>query len=102
MQEKLILSIAVTCLATIGVAATVHAGDVPQAVAHAPKTDTSHGGKCASGKCGTEKIYSKAKIAHDPDGQLVRARDGKCGLSGKGYAVEVSEQDRLAEGVCGQ
>ncbi len=34
---------------------------------------------------GTEKIYSKTKLAHSPDDQLVRARDGKCGLTGKGY-----------------
>ena len=101
MRDKLFLSIAVSCLASISFA-SAQAADIAAAPTQAPKADTSHGGKCASGKCGTEKIYSKAKIQNDPNGQLVRARDGKCGLSGQGYDVTVSTQDKLANGVCGQ
>ncbi|MEO9080159.1 MAG: hypothetical protein ABI268_12725 [Rhodanobacter sp.] len=66
-----------------------------------PKAAAS-GGKCASGKCGTEKIYGQAKLDHNPDGVLVQARDGKCGLSGKGFSVAPSTRDKLAEGVCGK
>ena len=100
MQERLILTIAVSCFASLACMGGAHAAT--EVLAHAPKTDTSHGGKCASGKCGLEKIYSKAPIKQDRNGHLVRARDGQCGLSGKGYAVPVSEKERLAEGVCGQ
>jgi hypothetical protein len=48
------------------------------------------------------KIYSQTKLRHDPNGVLVRARDGKCGLTGKGYKVAENSQSRLAEGVCGR
>jgi uncharacterized low-complexity protein len=104
MNNKLAVSIAITSLASIGaVSLPVHAADnaaAPQADAKAaPKT---HGGKCASGKCGTEKIYSKVVLDKDPHGRLVRARDGKCGLSGKGHEVKLTPRNKLAEGVCGQ
>lgn len=99
MKHELALGIAVTSLLATGAfAAPQDAGAAQPAssvVAHG-------GGKCASGKCGTEKIYSKTKLAHSPDDQLVRARDGKCGLTGKGYKVAENDTARLAEGVCGR
>jgi len=97
MQPTLKLSIAITCLASLQFPAYATQTAPTQAAATAVS-----GGKCASGKCGTEKMYSKADIAHDPNGVLVRARDGKCGLAGQGYNVTVSEQTKLADGVCGQ
>jgi uncharacterized low-complexity protein len=100
MKDKILLTIAVASLVSLGSMAAA-ANDAPAAPAQPAKATASHGGKCASGKCGTEKIYSKAKLDHDPNGALVRARDGKCGLSGKGYQVEQSPRDKLAEGVCG-
>jgi hypothetical protein len=39
---------------------------------------------------------------HDTNEQLVRARDGQCGTSGQGYKVTQSNQQKLAEGVCGR
>jgi hypothetical protein len=68
------------------------------------KAPTSSG-KCASGKCGTEKIYSQATITHDPQDNLVRARDGKCGLTGKGVKNAAYPQqpgdEKCVNGVCG-
>jgi uncharacterized low-complexity protein len=104
MRNKLALSIAITSLASIGaVSLPVHAADnapAPQADAKAPPK--SHGGKCASGKCGTEKIYSKVALDKNPQDRLVRTRDGKCGLSAKGHDVKQTPRNKLAEGVCGQ
>ncbi|OGT63595.1 MAG: hypothetical protein A3J38_03630 [Gammaproteobacteria bacterium RIFCSPHIGHO2_12_FULL_45_9] len=40
---------------------------------------SSHGGKCAIGKCGNEKRFAKVNLLNDPQDHLVRARDGKCG-----------------------
>lgn len=100
MKDKLLLTIAIASLASLNTIASPAAASAAPA---APKASAPHGGgKCASGKCGTEKIYSKAKIDHNPQGTLVRARDGKCGLSGKGYSVADSSRDKLAEGVCGR
>ncbi|GHD00855.1 hypothetical protein [Novosphingobium pokkalii] len=95
MKHELILGIAATSL----LAAPAYAA--PQAPATASQP-AKGGGKCASGKCGTEKIYSQTKLQHDPNGVLVRARDGKCGLTGKGYKVAENSRSRLAEGVCGR
>jgi uncharacterized low-complexity protein len=101
MTNKFTLTIAIASLATLGaISVPAHAADAVRPPASS-KTN-SHGGKCASGKCGTEKIYSKAVIDKDPQGRLVRARDGKCGLTAEGYAVEATPRKKLAEGVCGQ
>ncbi|KUR79052.1 hypothetical protein [Novosphingobium sp. FSW06-99] len=97
MKREIVLGIAATSLLCADAYAAPAATPAPAA---AP---ASHGGgKCASGKCGTEKIYGQTRLQHNPDGQLVRARDGKCGLTGKGYNVVATERDRLAEGVCGR
>lgn len=101
MKNKLTLSIAITSLAALGavsIPAYANGNSSETVAAKAP----SHGGKCASGKCGTEKIYSKAALDKNPQDRLVRARDGKCGVTGEGYAVEATPRKKLAEGVCGQ
>ena len=104
MQNKLSLSIAITSLAAIGAfSQPAHAADADgKAPAASAKPAASHGGKCASGKCGTEKIYSKAAIDKNPQGRLVHARDGKCGLTAEGHEVAQDSRRQLAEGVCGQ
>ena len=101
MNSKLVLSIAVTSLASLGsVSVPVHAADTAPAQADAkPK---AHGGKCASGKFGTEKIYAKVALEKNPQDRLVYARDGKCGLSAKGHDVKQTPATKLIEGVCGQ
>ncbi|MCH8686400.1 hypothetical protein [Pedomonas mirosovicensis] len=98
MKHELVLGIAAASLLGLPAYAATATAAAPLPAASQP---AKGGGKCASGKCGTEKIYSQAKITHDPNGKLVRARDGKCGPSGKGYNVVQSRKDRLAEGVCG-
>lgn len=97
MKRELILGIAAGSLLTAHAWAATPQSPPAPASAKAAKG----GGKCASGKCGTEKIYSQTKLRHDPNGQLVRARDGKCGLTGKGHEVSENDRARLAEGVCG-
>jgi len=99
MNRPIALGIALTSLLAAGGAVAAPATDGAKAEA---KPAAHGGGKCASGKCGTEKIYSATKIAHDPNGKLIAARDGKCGLSGKGYKVTASNEDRMAEGICGR
>lgn len=101
MNSKLVLSIAVTSLASIGmVSVPAVASDTPAAQADVkPKAS---GGKCASGKCGTEKIYAKVSLNKNPQDRLVYARDGKCGLSAKGHDVKQTSAMKLIEGVCGQ
>jgi len=97
MKHELILGIAATSLLS------AQAFAAPQASPPAPTSQAAKGGgKCASGKCGTEKIYSQTKLQHDPNGQLVRARDGTCGVTGKGHQVAENSRTRLAEGVCGR
>lgn len=100
MKDSILLTITVTSLASF--AAMASPQQAPAAAPTAATSSSSHGGKCASGKCGTEKIYSKAQLKQDPNGLLVRARDGKCGPSGKGYQVTETKQDKLAQGVCGR
>ncbi|WP_137788042.1 hypothetical protein [Sphingomonas sp. 3P27F8] len=97
MKHELILGIAVTSLLS------AQSFAAPQAPTPASTSQAaSGGGKCASGKCGTEKIYSQTKLQRDPNGQLVRARDGTCGLTGKGHQIVEASRTRLAEGVCGR
>lgn len=106
MKNTLLLTISVASIASLvslNAMASPSPDDAASTPATAVKSEAPHsGGKCASGKCGTEKIYSQAKLDHNPDGALVQARDGKCGLSGKGFSVAQSTRDKLAEGVCGQ
>jgi uncharacterized low-complexity protein len=101
MKHPLTLSIAISSLAVLATMSTPLHAQSASTPAAAPAT-ASHGGKCASGKCGTEKIYSKAKISQDPQDRLVRTRDGKCGLTAQGHDAQVSALKKLAEGVCGQ
>jgi len=102
MKNKLALSIAVTSLASISmVSLPAHAADQAPAASANAKPKKS-GGKCASGKCGTEKMYSKVALDKNPQDRLVRARDGKCGLTGKGHDVEQTPRSKLVEGICGQ
>lgn len=103
MKHTLALSIAVASLASLASLAVIsqpaHAGETPPP---ATAKTTTGGGKCASGKCGTEKIYGQAKLNQDPQGRLVRTRDGKCGLTAEGYDIAETTQKKLSEGVCGQ
>lgn len=106
MKRKLVLSIAISSLAGLSVLPLAYAdtptnSQSPTAVNIKPQS----GGKCASGKCGTEKIYAQAKLDHNPQNKLIHARDGKCGVSGEGLKTEdpVKEAiNKCANGVCGQ
>lgn len=63
---KLTLSIAMTSLIALtpGLALAATPGDAP--VKAAPSEQ--HGGKCAAGKCGTEKRFEKQALDSDPQG----------------------------------
>jgi uncharacterized low-complexity protein len=98
MPTKFALSIAISSLAALGAIATPVSAQADGTVTPSPAS----GGKCASGKCGTEKIYQQADAGKDPQDRLVRARDGKCGLTAHGHAVVATPAGKLAEGVCGQ
>ncbi|MBM9914540.1 MULTISPECIES: hypothetical protein [Stenotrophomonas] len=100
-HSNITLSIALASLGCIAGMAE-HATAAESADVSVAKGAVSHGGKCASGKCGTEKKYGKADVQGTPQGRLVRARDGKCGLTGEGHAVVETAARKLAEGVCGQ
>ncbi|UTH73515.1 hypothetical protein [Chromobacterium sp. IIBBL 290-4] len=100
MNKQIILSIAMTSMLSLS-AEAAPAAEASQP-AQAVKTDSGHGGKCASGKCGTVKMYEKANIQHNPQDQLVRARDGKCGKSGQGLHAAPPRCGKIVEGVCGQ
>lgn len=98
---KLSLSIAMTGLIALtpGLALAATPSEAP--VKAAPSEQ--HGGKCAAGKCGTEKRFEKQALDSDPQGRLVRARDGKCGLAEQGINGETQRQEsKMTEGVCGQ
>lgn len=105
MKRDIVLSIIVGSVMTSGMIAPANAVENSQANKIQHQAHTSSG-KCASGKCGTEKIYRQAEIKHDPQDQLVRARDGKCGLTGKGISNGVSPQQtgggKCVSGVCGK
>lgn len=99
---KLTLSIAMTGLIALtpGLALAATPSDAP--VQAAPKSSGT-GGKCAAGKCGTEKRFEKQALDSDPQGRLVRARDGKCGVAGEGIDGDRSSKgSKMTEGVCGQ
>ncbi|WP_421170272.1 hypothetical protein [Aeromonas dhakensis] len=98
---KLSLSIAMTGLIALtpGLALAATPSEAPVKVAPSEQ----HGGKCAAGKCGTEKRFEKQALDSDPQGRLVRARDGKCGLAEQGINGETQRQEsKMTEGVCGQ
>ncbi|MGF1700137.1 hypothetical protein L4D09_07465 [Photobacterium makurazakiensis] len=103
MNNKIALSIAMTSVLAFNTAA-VQAS--PQESAPVVKEASSNnGGKCASGKCGTEKIFAKVELNSDPQDKLVRSRDGKCGISGQGLApakANVAQPGKCAGGLCGQ
>lgn len=108
MKKDIVLSIVVGSLMAAGMVASASAADAASAGGSASKVQNkapASSGKCASGKCGTEKIYSQAALKHDPQDQLIRARDGKCGLTGEGLNKNKSSQQLIAEkcvnGVCG-
>jgi len=106
MKRKLVLSIAISSFAGLCALPIAHAdtptnSQSPTAINIKPQS----GGKCASGKCGTEKIYAQAKLDHNPQDKLIRARDGKCGLSGAGLESKDPVKEAIskcANGVCGQ
>lgn len=105
MKKDIVLSIIVGSVMASGMIVPANAVENSQANKIQNKAPTSSG-KCASGKCGTEKIYSQAELKHDPQDQLVRARDGKCGLTGKGINNGESPQQigdgKCVSGVCGK
>ncbi|MFM1648380.1 hypothetical protein ACJ5N2_10835 [Aeromonas salmonicida] len=102
---KLTLSIAMTSLIALtpGLALALAAAPSDAPVKASP--GEQHGGKCAAGKCGTEKRFEKQALESDPQGRLVRARDGKCGVAGQGIdgdTSSASKGSKMTEGVCGQ
>ncbi|TXE66638.1 hypothetical protein [Serratia nematodiphila] len=103
MKNKVLLSITMSSLIGLNVGQAL-ANDISPAVTVQTNKQDGNGGKCASGKCGTEKVYGQAKINHDPQDKLVRARDGKCGLTGGGISTDENKVDsnRVVSGVCGQ
>lgn len=104
MNCKIALSIAMTS------AIALHSGmSFAETSTEAPvsaQPTAQHGGKCAAGKCGTEKRFEKQDLKSDPQGRLVRARDGKCGLTGEGITPStetvVLTNSKITGGVCGQ
>jgi uncharacterized low-complexity protein len=109
MNKDIVLSIMVGSILVASAIDPVLAAERSQTVSNANKIEnksSTSSGKCASGKCGTEKIYSQANLSYDPQDQLVRARDGKCGLSGQGVNSSESPQqiadEKVVGGVCGK
>ncbi|MDK9735836.1 hypothetical protein KI655_00865 [Vibrio sp. D404a] len=104
MNNKVALSIAITSVISLNSAMAF--ADAPAEAPVEAKQSSGHGGKCAAGKCGTEKRFEKAELKTDPQDRLVRARDGKCGLTAQG--VEPSKEritlteSKVTGGVCGQ
>lgn len=109
MKKDIVLSIMVSSIMATEMIASASATEPSHAGSNANKIENkspTSSGKCASGKCGTEKIYGQANITHDPQDQLIRARDGKCGLSGQGIENQESPQQmndgKCVSGVCGK
>ncbi|MCZ8781138.1 hypothetical protein OM280_18325 [Escherichia albertii] len=105
MKKDIVLSIIVGSALVSSIATQANAADISQPNKIENKSPTSSG-KCASGKCGTEKIYGKAELKHDPQDRLVRARDGKCGVTGAGINQPESPQQigdgKCVSGICGK
>lgn len=103
MNNTITISIAITSLLGLSISNTVNASTSTTTQTSAVAADT--GGKCAAGKCGTEKRYAEAKITHNPQEKLVYARDGKCGITSYGLNPSnkvIEAQNRLVDGRCGQ
>lgn len=105
MKKDIVLSIMVSSAMMTGVIAIAHADTAAPAKKVDSKAPTSSG-KCASGKCGTEKIYDKINLKEDPQDKLVWARDGKCGITGKGInskeTPEEIKNNKSINGLCGK
>lgn len=99
MKNKITLSIIMTSVIALNSGMAVAAEKVDTPVVAKAK---SGGGHCAAGKCGTEKRFAKADLKGNPQDRLVRARDGKCGLSGNGVNVPVTSKSKITGGICGQ
>lgn len=100
MKNKVILSIAMTSAIYLSEACLAE-----ETASTSVERVETHSGKCASGKCGTEKAYAASELNYNPQDQLVYARDGKCGLSGQGVAVNTNlntAAGTCSDGVCGQ
>lgn len=107
MKNKMILSITMTSVLSLNATLTYATQQSSAPVLISKTKDNHHSGKCASGKCGTEKIFSKKELTNDPQDKLIYARDGKCGLSGEGIAPVVTEPavaypSKITGGLCGQ
>lgn len=103
MKNKVILSIVISSFTGLFMNEQVMAAEPTQAPVKLVHKAEKSSGKCASGKCGTEKIYGQAKLNHNPQDKLVLARDGKCGTSGFGLnPTEKEIATKIAGGVCGQ
>ncbi|MFM2589968.1 hypothetical protein [Vibrio sp. TBV020] len=104
MHSKIALSIALTGIVTLTPAMSY--AETPAPAPTKVQSSSGHGGKCAAGKCGTEKRFEKKELSTNPQDRLVRARDGKCGLTGEGInpsAERVRDRNsKITEGVCGQ
>ncbi|MGF1779696.1 hypothetical protein [Vibrio nomapromontoriensis] len=104
MNNKLVISITITSLVSLHSA--MAASEQPVEAPIKAQPTEQHGGKCAAGKCGTEKRFEKQELTSNPQDKLVRARDGKCGLSAQGintpYNSIMSVGNKMTGGVCGQ
>lgn len=110
MKKDIILTITLSSAIVVGVIPKVGEAATADVKKNVAKTiegkSTASSGKCASGKCGTEKIYDKVKLKKDPQDQLISARDGKCGVTGKGIDNKESPQkikkEKCIGGLCGK
>lgn len=106
MDKNIVLSIVVGSILAASATVPVIAADCASKSHKIENKPPTSSGKCASGKCGTEKIYGQANLSHDPQDQLVRARDGKCGPSGQGISSHESPQKiadgKVVGGICGK
>ena len=108
MKNKLLLSIAMSSAINLNTnlacaASTENNDNLVEEIVSIEREET-HSGKCASGKCGTLKAYEESVLTHDPQCRLVQARDGKCGITGKGVVENTKKaaDSKCASGVCGQ
>ncbi|MCW4443913.1 hypothetical protein OHV10_06440 [Vibrio splendidus] len=104
MNNKIALSIAIASVISLNSAMAF--ADAPAEAPVEAKQSSGHGGKCAAGKCGTEKRFEKAELTSNPQDRLVRARDGKCGLTAEGISPSkeriLTANSKVTGGVCGQ
>lgn len=103
MKNEILLSIVISSFAGLIISEQAMAEQLTQTPTKVVYKVEKASGKCASGKCGTEKIYSQTKIDHNPQDKLIMARDGKCGTTGFGLHPTKQEiASKVAGGVCGQ